>query len=157
MKGSSVQSNYQSVNQVSRGNSESQSRSQGLRGRGQGRGGQDHNSNNNSQTTYKPCYKCGRDAHSEPNSCPAKDKTCNHYGILGHYATVCRKKAMQDNDSTHQIDKTLVKKMVRHLLVLVESREEVESHQTDLVETDNSKLMCIFSNNRSQGITRWAL
>ena len=46
--------------------------------------------NRSEQSKQGKCDRCGQDSH-DIQACPAKDYTCKHCKIRGHFTTVCRK------------------------------------------------------------------
>ncbi|KAJ8881027.1 hypothetical protein PR048_017500 [Dryococelus australis] len=52
---------------------------------------------NNSQT----CIYCVRSHQQGKRFCPAAGKGCHHYKKMGHFATVCRSRQMEDAESKH--------------------------------------------------------
>ena len=60
------------------------------RGRSQSRSGFDSSrSRAQSQSSSKPCYRCGKNNHDQAD-CWFKDKTCMNCNKIGHIAPVCR-------------------------------------------------------------------
>ena len=66
------------------------------------------------------CYFCGNNRHPRIK-CPAKDATCNHCGIRGHFAKVCRSAAKKfscylqySNFSVHQCHRFITSEIFVH-------------------------------------------
>ncbi len=47
--------------------------------------------NMNTQGSEKSCYRCGGE-YTEDHRCPARDKTCNSCGAIGHFSKMCKSK-----------------------------------------------------------------
>ena len=54
----------------------------------------------------KSCNRCGREAHSKEEVCPAYEVHCRKCDRVGHYARVCKLK--KDSKSTKEENNTMV-------------------------------------------------
>ena len=48
--------------------------------------------------TTKKCYYCGFDYPHENRPCPAMNSVCNHCGVKGHFAKVCRSRENKEQE-----------------------------------------------------------
>ena len=67
-----------------------------------------NSSDNKSQQVrkQKTCYKCGKEAHSTGEACPAYGAQCRKCDRVGHYASVCMLK--KDNESNKEENNTMM-------------------------------------------------
>ena len=96
--------------------------------------------------TKKKCYYCGFDYPHENRPCPAKNSVCNHCGVKGHFAKVCRsrenkeqekdrKKGFSSPDKRRQTQRHGIKKQQANAVEASQRRSNDESSEEEYVYT----------------------
>ena len=69
---------------------------------------QNNSSDNKFQQVRKQqsCYRCGREAHSKEEACPASEVQCRKCDRIGHYGRVCKSK--EYNTSNYEENNTMI-------------------------------------------------